>query len=401
MQIIRVPTYDFRKISTGQLLSTRAVEAATTLELESVVGFSVDEFAVLGYDSDRENNEIAEISAIASPDLTVGALAYEHQPEILVYPCPYDQVELYKKRSGGSMQLMERKDLDVDGVFTVFFDITAEKDDTYEYKYRNSVSEDASTASTDRMEYFKSKDPYITPAQVIQYMNNPSGIDANDPNIIMLCNAYSDQLDHLVGRYQKERLWYHYEKVIIPIDQINSTNKARLRNVNDKPLLEVLEAYIVDPDTGRVTNIEKPYEVATTSAAYLPGLADISNLYDTDRLHMMIRVGFFESDNVPQDIRAMLCNAVAMHIRKEDMMRRYVHHSGQLVSGEATSDAFVRSVTVGKYTKMYFESAAESNGQRVNSKALETVGVAFDQAMLHNYKDVLRPYKQTFSMSFI
>lgn len=400
MQIIRVPTYDFRKLSTGQLLSTRALEASTTLVLESVTGFSSDEFAILGYDNDRENNEIATISAISSPNLTVGALSYEHQPDFLVYPCPYDQIELYKKVSGGSMQLMERKSLDVDDPYTVFFDATALPTDTYEYKYRNSVSEAVSSAATTGMEYVKAQDPYVTPAQVIQYMGNPTGLTASDPNLVMLCNAYSDQLDHAVGRYQNERLWYHYEKVIIPMDKINSSNRARVKNANQKPIIECVEAYVVDPVSGRVDEFDKPYEVLNRSTVYLPNLDDVT-LYDTDRLHMIVKVGFFESDNIPQDIRSMLCHAIAMHIRREDMLRRYVHHSGQLVSGETGSDAYVRQVTVGKYTKMYFESAAESNGQRVNAKGLEAINVAFDQAMIDNMKDVLRPYKQTFSMSFI
>lgn len=401
MQTIRVPTYDFRKLSTGQLLSTRALEAATTLVLESVSGFSADEFSILGYDNVKENNEIATISAVSSPNLTVGALAYEHQPDFLVYPCPYDQVELYKKRSGGSMQLMERKDMDVDGVFTVFFDVTAEKGDTYEYKYRNSVSEATSAASTDRMEYYRTKEPYVTPAQVIQYMGSPVGLTETDVNLVMLCNAYSDLLDHTIGRYRNERLWYHYKKIVVPMEQINNRNRVRFKNSDHKPLKEVIEAYVVDPETGRIDDIIKPYEVLTTAAAYLPGLDDVDQIYDTDRLHMIIRVGFFESDDVPQDLRLLLCEAVAMHIRNEDMLRRYIHHSSQFVSGETGSDAFLRSVTAGKYTEMYFESAAESSGQRVNAKALEAVGVAFNQALLHNHKDTLRPYKQTFSMSFI
>lgn len=401
MQIIRVPSYDFRKLSTGQLLAEQAAAASGTLELAAITGFVVNQFAVLGYDNELENTEAVQVSAISSPNLSVGTTVYEHQPEFLVYPLPYDQVELYKKRSGGSMQLMERKAMDVDGPYTVFVDATAEKTDTYEYKYRNSVTAAVTSVATTGLEYVSAKEAYVTPAQVISYMNNPSGLTEADPNLIMLCHAYSDLLDHTIGRYQKERLWYHYKKVVIPMHKVRKNYKVRMPSPDASPVSEVMEAHMVNPLKGSSVAITKPYEVYSSAIVYLPALCNSGQIVETDRLHLLLKVGFFESNNIPSDITMLLCNAIAMHIRNEDMVRRYVHHSGQFVSGEQGVNAFVRTITVGKYTKQYFETAAEGNGQRVNSKALESMKVAFDAAMLHNNQDVLRPYKQTFSISFI
>lgn len=400
MQVIRVPSYDFRKLSTGQLLAQTAVAASSTLEMAAVTGFVDNQFAVLGYDSDVENTELVQITDIDSPNLSVGATVYEHQEDLLVYPCPYDQVELYKKREGGSFQLLQRVDMDVDQ-YTIFIDPTAEKTDTYEYKYRNTVTSAVSSSSTDGLQYVSTKEPYVTPEEVVEYMHRPTGLGADDANLIMLCNAYSDLLDHHVGRYQSERLWYHYKKVIVPMHRVRDHSKIRLQNPDDRPVREVVDAYLVNPNKGTKNRINKPYEVGSSSIVYLPGLDDENQLYETDRIHMIIKVGYFEQSDVPQDIRMLLCRAIAMHIRNEDMIRRYVHHSGQLVSGEQGVNAFVRTVTVGKYTKQYFETAAEGNGQRVNAKALESMKVAFDDAMMQNNKDVLRPYKQTFSMSFL
>lgn len=403
MQAIRAPNYDFRKLQTGQLLEEVVLATESSAELASSTGFLANNFAVFGYDNDKDNNEIVQVISIDSPVLTISTLTYQHRDGFLVYPSPYDIIELYKQRRNGEFQLLEKKVMDVDGPYTIFVDPNPEKTDRYRYRYSNSVTDVTSDYSMEKIEYVKTKEPYVTPEEVVEYMKYPDGIDECDPNVIMLCDAYSDLLDHTIGRFQNERLWHHYKKVVIPMDKVSSFNKVRMKIKDARPVVEVLEAHIVNPITGASIEIEKPYEVFSQGVVHLPGL-DLSmswNDDDNDRLHLLLKVGYFESSAVPADIRKLLLNVIAMHLRNEDMIKRYVHHTSDFVSGERTSDAFVRTITTGKYTKQWFETAAEGSGQRISSKALETIGVSFDAAMIKNNRDVFKTYMENFSISFL
>lgn len=124
------------------LLTSAAVVGATTLIVQNIEGFSVNNYLVLGTLGD-EQTELVRIHASTAPDSTTstitltGAIAFNHAVNTPVTYIPFNQVALYSATSkGGSYSIVgSAVDLEVDQDFTEINDSAGTTSTWYKTRY--------------------------------------------------------------------------------------------------------------------------------------------------------------------------------------------------------------------------------------------------------------------------
>src|SRR3990167_10509721 len=82
-------------------VKTASIVGATSIDVDSTVGFTVNDFILIGTPGE-EGCEITGITAITDSDtLAVTALSYAHSVDEPIYFIPYDQIEFNRRSSSG------------------------------------------------------------------------------------------------------------------------------------------------------------------------------------------------------------------------------------------------------------------------------------------------------------
>ena len=150
-------------------VKTASIVGATSIDVDSTVGFTVNDFILIGTPGE-EGCEITGITAITDSDtLAVTALSYAHLVDEPVYFIPYDQIEFNRRSSsGGSSEVITTKTMTYENnEFTVHDYPNVSTSDYYVYRYRNSYTSNYSEYSDE----YQISTPYCSVQDVADYLN--------------------------------------------------------------------------------------------------------------------------------------------------------------------------------------------------------------------------------------
>ena len=156
-------------------IKTAASAAATSLDVDSTVGFNANDFIVIGTPGE-ELCEVKRITAITDADtLAVVALTNAHAVDEPVSFIPYDQIEFAERESsGGANNVITTKTMVYeDGDYTSYDYPTATTSDYYVYRYYNSHTGNYSEYSSE----YQIPTYYCSVEDVEDYLNMLFGND--------------------------------------------------------------------------------------------------------------------------------------------------------------------------------------------------------------------------------
>jgi hypothetical protein len=122
-------------------LASDAGSSATSLSVKNTVGFSVNDWVVIGKIG-YENAEIVRITSITSPStFGITSTKFPHNADTPVTLIGYDKVRIYKSTTGinGTYNLVTTLDISIDNDIT-YYDTTAQISDYFKFRYYNSYA---------------------------------------------------------------------------------------------------------------------------------------------------------------------------------------------------------------------------------------------------------------------
>lgn len=126
--VLKVRNADAIKIEQSTRLTSSASSGASTLTVQNIAGFGVDDYIVIGRIGD-EKSELVKLHASTAPSGTTitlsSTIARSHPRDTVIQKIAYNQVEFSRATtSGGSKSVLTTTDLTVDREFTVYNDTT-------------------------------------------------------------------------------------------------------------------------------------------------------------------------------------------------------------------------------------------------------------------------------------